>query len=201
MSELAFVGDIHGSADHLERLLPDVLRRTRQVVFLGDYVNRGPDSRRVLEILLELNEDPDISAEFLEGNHDRLFLDAINSQDVSKLLLNGGAPTISSYLRETSKPNVAAQLAACVPLSHVEFLKSLKREVFIGGVYASHSSRSGPPAGAIEATFKVFGHSPRADLLPSIAADEARIDTGCGTLPHGRLTALFWPSLTWTQSV
>src|SRR3954453_14731176 len=64
------IGDIHGMLRPLETLVAAIekLDKQRQLIFVGDYVNRGPDSKRVIDLLLSLRD-----ASFLRGNHDDVF--------------------------------------------------------------------------------------------------------------------------------
>ena len=67
---LALIGDIHGCLGPLEEIVNAALQRTSILVFLGDYVNRGPDSSEVVEFLVSLQGEKQIETHFLEGNHD-----------------------------------------------------------------------------------------------------------------------------------
>jgi len=69
------IGDIHGHADHLRRLL-DEIKPTREdlLVTLGDYIDRGPDAKGVIDMLASLHRDPEINIVSLRGNHDALML-------------------------------------------------------------------------------------------------------------------------------
>jgi serine/threonine protein phosphatase 1 len=91
------IGDIHGYADVLERLLEAVaLRPDDQVIALGDYVDRGPDSRSVIEQLLKLRERGQLVA--LRGNHDFMMLEARGRFDLLKeWIYCGGNTTLASY--------------------------------------------------------------------------------------------------------
>jgi serine/threonine protein phosphatase 1 len=72
------IGDIHGMSRPLRALLAELERRDPQAMFyfVGDFVNRGPDSRGVVDLLLSL---PGSRARFCRGNHD----------DIFDLILNG----------------------------------------------------------------------------------------------------------------
>src|SRR5437868_265246 len=71
------IGDIHGMLRPLTTLLDAVRRRDAQpqLLFVGDYVNRGPDSRGVIELLLSLS-----NARFVRGNHDDIFDQVLHGQ-------------------------------------------------------------------------------------------------------------------------
>ncbi|MBE3046381.1 serine/threonine protein phosphatase, partial [Candidatus Bathyarchaeota archaeon] len=78
---LYVIGDIHGRADLLTELLQLIERdaagedaNRKQLIFLGDYIDRGPDSRRVIEFLIDRCSAP-FEARFLKGNHEQLLLD------------------------------------------------------------------------------------------------------------------------------
>jgi len=111
---LLAVGDIHGCIEKLEVLIKVVSPQDNDtVVFLGDYINRGPNSKGVIDYLLRFREN--IRTIFLMGNHEKMFLDYIYSGTPS-FLLNGGASTLQSYsLLSLSQ----------MPEKHLQFLKDL----------------------------------------------------------------------------
>lgn len=69
------IGDIHGCARHLQRLL-DIVKPTHEdlIVTVGDYIDRGPDSKGVIDILNALHQDPEVNICSLLGNHDAMML-------------------------------------------------------------------------------------------------------------------------------
>ena len=96
------IGDIHGMADKLRDLLTQIERwrlahepsAPFQLVFLGDYIDRGPNSREVLDIVraLEFN-----GAICLKGNHEALMAASLNSERAKQhFLSNGGDTTLAS---------------------------------------------------------------------------------------------------------
>jgi serine/threonine protein phosphatase 1 len=188
----AFVGDIHGELALLEAVLADIEGRADRFVFLGDYVNRGRESRQVLDLLIQLQVSDATKYAFIAGNHDTALLDAVDHDRVDAFLRMGGAATLRSYPRVSG----STRLADRIPAAHVEFLRRLAPSVEGPDYFAAHD-RSGVPVPA--GKYGIFGHSPRADLVPTVTEDYALIDTGCGTLPDGRLTAFLWPSRTWVQ--
>jgi serine/threonine protein phosphatase 1 len=99
-TRLLAVGDIHGHADKLEALLEEVQPTTNdKVIFLGDYIDRGPDSRRVIERLIKFKEQ-DPTAIFLLGNHEHMLVEYLDMQDEASLadfIFNGGDTTLNSY--------------------------------------------------------------------------------------------------------
>lgn len=103
MTHLTYaIGDIHGCADALARLLAEIARhsggREHRLVFLGDYIDRGPDSAGVLRILQYIDRTEGERATFLMGNHERMLLDAYEKPfGVTAWLENGGRSTLTSF--------------------------------------------------------------------------------------------------------
>ncbi len=122
------VGDIHGEVKKLDELLRRLpLERGDRFVFLGDYVDRGPDSCAVIDRLIGLRNEYD--CHFLLGNHESMFLDFLGWSDPAyfggdAFLMNGGDRTLDSYGyfdRERLEPTGFE-----LPKSHEEFLLGLK---------------------------------------------------------------------------
>lgn len=113
---LLAVGDIHGCLDHLRRLLARVAPTPAdRMVFLGDYIDRGPDGRGVVEALLDFGRRFPRSV-FLKGNHEQMFLDFLAGRDQLSFLFNGGSATLESYRQ---------QEGIRIPRAHLEFFESL----------------------------------------------------------------------------
>ncbi|MEI7833203.1 MAG: metallophosphoesterase, partial [bacterium] len=110
MADYIAIGDIHGMDGMLEKLL-GCLPEAGTLVFLGDYIDRGPGSRRVLDRLLALEQQR--KCIFLRGNHEMLALDALKGDRQAELmwLFNGGAETVSEYEGGVLTPE------------HIDFLK------------------------------------------------------------------------------
>ncbi|QTE30069.1 metallophosphoesterase [Pengzhenrongella sicca] len=188
--ETVFVGDIHGNVEALEGLIDELDKvGAERIIFLGDFVNKGPASREVVELLLTLTSRP--SVDFLRGNHEVALLHALETSDIAGLLRMGGAPTIRSYLGGNVGADVAAGLRQAVPRAHVEFLRSMAEEFVGDGWIASHEPR--PDSNLFAVSAHIF-----TGLTPEIGPKSAHIDTGCGST-GGRLTAFFWPSRTFLQ--
>jgi len=116
------VGDIHGSLGKLRNLVTrcerDADGAPMAFVFLGDYIDRGPDSRGVIEYLMELQARPTGSVITLMGNHEALALAALDSSlNAGDWLLQGGDKTLRSY----GVSNVYE-----LPPKHVAWLRSLR---------------------------------------------------------------------------
>jgi len=122
MRKIFAIGDIHGSYDRLKTLMDkipiDFSRDT--LVFIGDYIDRGPHSVEVVDYLIKLkNRFPDVI--FLKGNHEDMLDKFINGADRFTYLLNGGQQTLDSYL---IKPVQSEYFP--IPPDHMEFFKSLR---------------------------------------------------------------------------
>lgn len=125
------IGDVHGCATALRTLLADLdVQAHDHVIFLGDYVDRGADSRQVLEMVLALGERCRVTA--LCGNHEHMMLWALDSERQRHYwLMSGGAATVRSY-------GFADDASAwTIPDTHREFLEGLplfyetERHIFV----------------------------------------------------------------------
>ncbi|MEO1022560.1 MAG: metallophosphoesterase family protein [Bacteroidota bacterium] len=209
---LVAIGDIHGCAQTLSALLTQLSNQCAagtRYVFLGDYVDRGPDSKSVIDLLLEFSES--YSCTFLEGNHEWMMTRALKEGNWDRWLTYGGKQTLESY---GAHPQNAI---ARIPDTHMEFLMSLERVsatpdfVFVhGGLNPSLSieenlgsetelNRALWQREHIEADVShweravVFGHTPVID--PILEPNKIGIDTGC-VYPErgmGTLTAIVLP--------
>jgi len=114
---LLAVGDIHGCLSDLQRLMARVEpQASDQVVFLGDYIDRGPDGRGVIDYLLSFGRRFPRSV-FLKGNHEAMFLDFLAGRNQALYLFNGGGTTLESYQE---------QAGIRIPRAHLDFLASLE---------------------------------------------------------------------------
>ena len=189
--QIAFIGDIHGSMQPLLGILDEVnSRRISHAVFLGDYLNKGPESAQVIEHLIAVSKSGSVI--LLRGNHELAFLDALETSNLGRFLKMGGAATIRSYVGGNVGPDVAADLKAHVPMEHIELIRRMPVLFQRGDVVASHE-----PLRDRDLRYHVSAHI-SVGPTPTIRSDSANIDTGCGT-KGGRLAALLWPSLEYIQ--
>jgi serine/threonine protein phosphatase 1 len=109
------IGDIHGCSAALDALLEAIRPRPDDcLVTLGDYINRGPDSRGVIERLIELERRCRLVP--LLGNHDQMLLDVRSGKHSINWLLDiGGTATLDSYR--------AGQDLDLIPAEHYAFLR------------------------------------------------------------------------------
>ncbi|MDA0999905.1 MAG: metallophosphoesterase family protein [bacterium] len=100
MPKLYAIGDIHGQRRLLRLLIERVpFEKEDEIVFIGDYIDRGPDSRGVVEDVLEFRLKYPRSV-FLRGNHEDMFLDYVYEEGRYQsgiFLMNGGYETLQSY--------------------------------------------------------------------------------------------------------
>jgi serine/threonine protein phosphatase 1 len=111
---LLAVGDIHGCLEKLGVLMAKVKPNEHDtIVFLGDYINRGSESKGVIDFLLDFKIS--VPSVFLLGNHEKMLLDYIATQNPS-FLINGGDKTLESYNCQDIRD---------MPVSHLAFYKEL----------------------------------------------------------------------------
>lgn len=215
------VGDIHGRSDLLIKLLrqieADAARRSaarKTLVFLGDYVDRGPDSRGVVDLLLFSPPKGFDDIHFLKGNHEALLLDFLaDPGGLDHWLMNGGDATMASYGVDVDLLNAMGAgpeawrnaFTDVLPQLHRNFFESLRLQVFAGDYLFVHAGvKPGVPLDAqaesdliwirgpflrAEQSFGkvvVHGHTPV--RAPEIKANRIGIDTGA--VFSGQLTAL-----------
>lgn len=189
----AVVGDIHGNRRALDGLLPRIACRAEATIFVGDYINRGPDSRGVLDRLIEISSP----ATYLCGNHEIGLLRFIDGGSLQDFLQIGGAPTVRSFLPDLPSRNVATAFRERLTGRYESFLRSLAPYHCSAELLVTHDQHR--PGDVGENLFHVYGHIVRRSGRPAITRHHAAIDTGCGSVHDGRLTCLLWPSLTIIQ--
>ncbi|MEW6273072.1 MAG: metallophosphoesterase family protein [Thermodesulfobacteriota bacterium] len=206
---LLCVGDVHGCAPELERLLAAVAAGPDDLlVFLGDYVDRGPASRETVQLLSELQQELPATV-FLRGNHEEMFLDFLGLGGANKeaFYTNGGAQTLASYgLTGLASEPACAAARAKMPASHLAFLSGLELHRAAEGFAFVHAGvRPGVPLEQqrredllwireefllldhrLDCTV-VFGHTPYRDVWFG-AGRKIGLDTGC--VYGGKLSCL-----------
>ena len=210
------IGDIHGRLDLLDRAIAAIRRDVEErgpaalTVTLGDYIDRGPQSRGVLDRLVE-NPFP-TSYVALKGNHETM-LEAFLADPATGPYWRqqGGLETLKSYgilvggLMGTSFAAASDQLRATLPAAHAQFLNSLKTSLSCGKYFFCHAGvRPGVPlerqsdedllwirdeflgSNMDFGKIVVHGHTPVAE--PEVRANRIGIDTGAYF--SGRLTCV-----------
>lgn len=187
---LAIISDVHGCYYTLLRLL-NWLPASAEVIFGGDLIDRGPNSRQVVDFAMR-NMIPTVM-----GNHEDLMLAHYGRESVGYepgcWLMNGGEDTIESYGTQ-------------VPASVLDWVEGLPMELKYGDLRVSHTAagRCGDRKRALwerdvpraaYAGFRVFGHTPGKFVV--MGENFARIDTGAAYASRGFgvLTAFLWPEM------
>jgi serine/threonine protein phosphatase 1 len=215
ITRLYAIGDIHGRLDLLDRLIDEIDRDAKEhganslTVTLGDYIDRGPDSRGVLDRLLSNPFPGDYVA--LKGNHEALlqaFLE--NPATGAQWRHLGGLETLRSFgilvgplMRGQNYDQAAEQLRAALSPEHRKFLASLKTSLTVGRYFLCHAGIR--PGVSLERQSEedllwirdeflnstmdfgkivVHGHTPTAKQ--QVLANRINLDTGA--FASGRLT-------------
>jgi serine/threonine protein phosphatase 1 len=212
------ISDIHGCADLLQQIFTVIDRDLTTIgsrraihVFLGDYIDRGPNSNLTIDLLIERARKHE--AVFLKGNHEALLLDVL--KDPSRLeewRHYGGLQTLTSYgLRPSLNPDAAEQtelinqLALIIPPHQRRFFSGLRLRFVCGDFFFVHAGiRPGVLLAKQEeydllwireeflasevhfGKYVIHGHTPVRE--PDIRPNRANIDTGA--YATGNLTLL-----------
>lgn len=153
--ECAYViGDVHGCLDPLKRLLTKIEDRASDVhpelktslVFVGDLIDRGPDSAEIVE-RLRTYTPTHMELTFLMGNHEEVFLDVLdgNVRGMVRWFDWGGRDTARSYgvdnlgLLPISPEEVHHRLKQLVPQSHIDFISGFKPYHIFGDYVFVHA--------------------------------------------------------------
>lgn len=123
------IGDIHGCSEELRHLVDALpVRPGDEMVFLGDYIDRGPDSSGVVSFLIELKASlSENKLVFLKGNHEDMLLSylELSGHHGKMFLLNGGWATVQSYGLTADNPS-PIRLHTAMPPAHLQFYQSLE---------------------------------------------------------------------------
>lgn len=219
------IGDIHGRADLLDELLwrigEDAATEPEQepwLIFVGDYVDRGPDSAGVIRRLISLKNGPR-RITLLKGNHEDMMLRFVESGDPRVAFVwmeNGGLETLASYGVDADGmlalgarlEDVRERFLAVLPVEHRGFLEDLGLHESVGDYLFVHAGlRPGrdiaeqSPADlmwirrdfldsrARFPAFVVHGHTPSEE--PEVRENRMGIDTGAGFGRHLTAAALW----------
>jgi serine/threonine protein phosphatase 1 len=214
------IGDVHGRNDLLQQLLAkidaDDARRGNadtQIIFLGDLVDRGPDSAGVIETAMGMRKSPH-KVRFLLGNHEEVFLAACRARSERALryfIRIGGDATLLSYpitraeYLEISHDELIDRLDTLVPREHLDFLDSFEDRIVIGDYAFVHAGiRPGVPLdeqkrsdlrwireeftghkGDLEKVI-IYGHT----IYDEVEEAASRIGIDTGAFDSGKLTAI-----------
>jgi len=199
------IGDVHGCAVELRMLINQLpLTKDTTVVFIGDYVDRGPDSKGVIDTVLELSQHCHVVP--LMGNHEQMMLEYLAdpfSHVAGMFIYNGGSATLESYSDGHGEWHV--------PEEHLAFLHSLKLSYETEHDFFVHAGLPDVPIEKLdqdehmdrmlwtrkpflESSYRwskviVHGHT-RVDAV-DIRENRINIDTGC--VYRNRLSAIALP--------
>jgi serine/threonine protein phosphatase 1 len=187
------IGDIHGSLQKLRDLIARCERhagdRPTAFVFLGDYIDRGPDSRGVVDTLMNLQARLKDRVIALKGNHEAVAVEIIDGKAEAEFWLReGGAATLRSY---------GVRTLGGLPDEHVTWLRSLPLRYDDGRRFFVHAGID--PDRPLDAQndsdllwirepflsdprdhgrLIVHGHTPRAAGVPDLRSNRLNLDTG-----------------------
>jgi len=193
MSLIFAIGDVHGSLRKLQSLIERCERyaggRPMTFVFLGDYIDRGPQSAGVVGCLLDLQSRMPERVIALKGNHEAMVLGVIDGTIPGHYwLAQGGAETLQSY---------GASSAGELPDTHIDWLRSLRLSHNDGHRFFVHAGID--PERPLDAQqdadlfwirepflsdrrdhgrLIVHGHTPLMTRKPDLRANRLNIDTG-----------------------
>ena len=204
------IGDIHGCLSELSCLIENLpLRPADRVVFLGDYIDRGPDSKGVISYLMDMAKS-NYDLVFLKGNHEDMLLAYLGftGRYGEMFLVNGGQATLASYGMSAAAMSRVRAMGK-IPADHLEFLLNLKNYWVEGSFLCVHAGiHPSKPLAAqsqvdllwirhefISSSHRlpytvVFGHTPQREVFYDLPA-KIGIDTGCAF--GGPLTAVLLP--------
>lgn len=206
---LIAIGDIHGCRRSLDALLDKIAPSADDhLVFIGDYIDRGPDSKGVIDRLLELRDE--VPCTFLRGNHEAMMIEYLDTGAFNLWRMNGGVSTLQSYMGPQRDE-------IDLPDAHIDFVRETKLYHDTDDYFFVHAGLK--PDRTIEESLRdpeeetllwerghldapdvkwekplVCGHTPRPH--PIDREKLILIDTGC--VYHmqpgmGRLTAVYLP--------
>lgn len=119
------IGDIHGQIYKLRRLIDRLnTKGTYQLVFVGDYIDRGKYSFEVIDYLIGLSRIH--NCVFLKGNHEDMFMNYLSGINESLFIQNGGYITIDNYGKNGCDLSQTNYVDRHLPSTHLEFFRGLK---------------------------------------------------------------------------
>lgn len=187
------ISDIHGCAKSLEALLFDKLKvgTNDELYFLGDYIDRGPDSKGVMDLLFDML-DKGYNLKLIRGNHEQMLLDSVKSiSDMELWTLNGCDATLSSF---------GVFLTNEIPDKYLSFWDSLPNFIELDNFVLVHAGLNFDIPNPLDDLHSmlwvrntvvlpekiknkkmIVGHTPKSydDISKSISESKIIIDGGC----------------------
>lgn len=211
MAKTFVIGDIHGCHQALSELWKKIspIAEEDTVVFLGDYIDRGPDSRQVVDAILAIKKRlPRVIT--LMGNHEQMLLTFLGGKEETPFLEVGGAETLASYGIAADQMTVHE-----LPSAHLDFFRNLipfwqnQEAIYVhAGLMPGRPLALQPKSWLLWAREEflasdfnfgkpvVFGHTP----FPKPRIDQHRIGIDTGAVYGGDLTCLILPDMEFVQS-
>jgi len=214
------IGDVHGELGLLEEMMAEIMSEIREedrIIFLGDYIDRGPKSFETIEFLIDLQMKHKDTI-YLLGNHEEMLLNAIERGKFHDIMLwqeNGGFVTVENYQKLGYLKNMDFHHE--FPMAHFLFLKSLRlfyesaNYIFVHAGVLNNSMTPGidqlnemdpdiflwtraefyaNPHGMWGKKI-IYGHTPR--KIPEVLEWSIGIDTGAALKDGGTLTCVVLP--------
>ncbi len=148
------VGDIHGRADLVERMheiiVSDAAKHSHKqnfIIYLGDYLDRGPYVRETIDLLLT-NNPPGFERVHLMGNHEQILLNFLGEPSILSMWLGvGGMSTLMSYglkppgsgFSEQKAYEIRDELQEKIPAEHIGFINNLRPSHQVGDYLFVHA--------------------------------------------------------------
>ena len=172
------IGDIHGCSKALHALIDEISpTRDDTLIFLGDYIDRGPDSRGVIDLVVQLTRQTRVVS--LRGNHEVMLMGVLfGGLDPEWWTKSGGQSTVASYGGSLER----------IPQSHLDFFRSLRghheteHEIFIHAGYH--------PECPIELTDDAFRYWNHPTAWPGPHCSGKRVFVGHTPQPNGEVLNL-----------
>lgn len=156
------IGDVHGESELLANLLAEIFRdigssevSRAKIIFLGDYIDRGANSKGVVDLIVSLKgivgENGRIALHCLLGNHEKMLSDFLNDAEAGcgwlsvggvETLLSYGVPVPYTLTEPDAWKELQDRLARAMPQSHRAFFDQLERKVVIGDFAFVHAGVS-----------------------------------------------------------
>jgi len=210
MSKTFVIGDIHGCHQALMELWHKIspISEEDTVVFLGDYIDRGPDSRQVIDEILGIKKRlPRVIT--LMGNHEQMLLHFLEGKEEAPYLEVGGTETLASYGITPGDPHCLE-----LPPRHLDFFRGLipfwqnQEAIYVhAGLMPGRPLALQPKSWLLWAREEfldsaydfgkpvIYGHTPF--LKPRLEKHRIGIDTGA--VYGGHLTCLILPDMEFVQ--
>lgn len=208
--KIVAIGDVHGCANTLKALWKKLESFEDYIhLFVGDYIDRGPDSKEVVNFLLNVKNDR--KTVFLRGNHEVMLLEALETGNSRNWMINGGQATLDSYGKSATLGDI--------PDDHIEFFRKTRLYYETENYFFVHAGI--PPTLSVKESKEmssahnyffwgrdhlnafappwektvVFGHTPQ--QFPIQQRGMIGIDTGCvyNRAGLGKLTAVRLPEI------